>query len=53
MPFPLNDPRAEHIVVLMMEKRSFDHMMGLLKGEVDDLRGIAAGDYSNPDTRVL
>jgi phospholipase C len=50
MPFPLNDPRVEHLVVLMMENRSFDHMVGLLKDEIDDLRGVAAGDYSNPDT---
>ena len=50
MAFPLNDPRVEHLVVLMMENRSFDHMIGLLKDEIDDLRGVAAGDYSNPDT---
>src|SRR4051812_8644562 len=50
MPFPLNDPRVEHLVVLMMENRSFDHMLGLLKAEIADLRGVAAGDYTNPDT---
>ena len=50
MSFPLNDPRVEHLVVLMMENRSFDHLIGLLKSEIDDLRGVAPGDYSNPDT---
>src|SRR5690349_21771947 len=50
MAFPLNDPRVEHLVVLMMENRSFDHMLGLLKSEIPGLRGVAAGDYSNADT---
>jgi len=47
MTFPLNDPRVKHIVVLMMENRSFDHMLGLLKAENSDIRGIAPGDYIN------
>lgn len=50
MPFPLNDPRVEHLVVLMMENRSFDHMIGLLKEENSDIRGVAPGDFTNPDT---
>ena len=40
----------KHLVVLMMEKRSFDHMIGLLKDDIPDLRGVAAGDYTNLDT---
>ena len=37
----------KHIVVLMMENRSFDHMLGAVPGigGIDD-----AGAYSNPDT---
>src|SRR6202522_2799826 len=37
----------KHIVVLMMENRSFDHMLGSGRGigGIDD-----AGAYSNPDT---
>lgn len=50
MPFPVNDPRVQHIVVLMMENRSFDHMIGLLKDDIPDLRGIEAGDCPNPNT---
>jgi phospholipase C len=50
VPFPLNDPRVEHLVVLMMENRSFDHMIGLLKDEIPDLRGVAPDDFTNPDT---
>jgi phospholipase C len=50
MPFPLNDARVEHLVVLMMENRSFDHMIGLLKDELPDVRGVAPGDFTNSDT---
>jgi len=34
----------------MMENRSFDHMMGLLKGENAEIRGVAPGLFSNPNT---
>jgi len=39
--------QLKHIVVLMMENRSFDHMLGSLPGigGIDD-----AGAYTNPDT---
>jgi phospholipase C len=50
MPYPLNDPRMKHLVVLMMENRSFDHMLGLLKAENSEIRGVAPGDYINLDT---
>jgi phospholipase C len=43
------DPRIKHIVVLMLENRSFDHMLGLLMRDIPDLRGIHGGDYSNRD----
>lgn len=39
----------KHIVVLMMENRSFDHMLGYLAKEVPSLNGLT-GNESNPDT---
>ena len=39
----------EHIVVLMMENRSFDHMLGSLKQSDPRINGLN-GDESNPDT---
>jgi len=33
--------------VLMLENRSFDHMLGLLAPEVPGLRGVSLGEYSN------
>lgn len=46
MPAALDN--LKHIVVLMMENRSFDHMLGFMKAENPEIRGIAANDYSNP-----
>src|SRR6266852_6130283 len=43
------DPRIKHIVILMLENRSFDHMLGLLVRDLPDLRGVRVGDYSNRD----
>src|SRR5689334_18448093 len=43
------DPRIKHIVVLMLENRSFDHMLGLLMRDIPELRGVRGGDYSNRD----
>jgi phospholipase C len=43
------DPRIKHIVILMLENRSFDHMLGLLMRDIPDLRGVRLGDYSNLD----
>jgi phospholipase C len=41
--------QVEHIVVLMMENRSFDHMLGYLtQAGMPDMRGLT-GDESNPD----
>src|SRR5271166_6630774 len=39
----------KHIVVLMMENRSFDHMLGSLMAVNPQIDGITAG-LSNPDT---
>jgi hypothetical protein len=47
MPPGLNNLR--HIVVLMMENRSFDHMLGGLTATHPKIDGITPG-LSNPDT---
>jgi phospholipase C len=39
----------EHIVVLMMENRSFDHMLGGLKKQHPKINGLT-GSEANPDT---
>ena len=39
----------QHLVVLMMENRSFDHMLGALKAENPAIDGLD-GTESNPDT---
>src|SRR6266496_3552332 len=39
----------KHIVVLMMENRSFDHMLGGLKKKFPKISGLN-GDEWNPDT---
>ena len=44
-------PNIKHIVVLMMENRSFDHMFGLLMSEIPDLRGIRIGEWTNVDDK--
>ena len=41
--------QLKHIVVLMMENRSFDHMLGYLKQQDPRIEGID-GTQSNPDT---
>ncbi len=40
--------KLEHIVVLMMENRSFDHMLGGLRKTHPKINGLT-GDESNPD----
>ena len=40
----------KHIVVLMMENRSFDHMLGSLKADNPQIDGVS-GNESNPDTQ--
>lgn len=44
------DSRIKHIVVLMMENRSFDHMLGFMKNENPAIRGITPNSYSNVDS---
>jgi phospholipase C len=39
--------RLEHIVVLMMENRSFDHMLGTMRGENPAIDGFP-DDFTNP-----
>jgi len=46
---PAND-KIRHIVVLMMENRSFDHMLGLMKQTNPLIRGVNVNDYTNPIT---
>jgi phospholipase C len=41
--------KLQHIVVLMMENRSFDHMLGALKAKSPAINGLT-GDESNPDS---
>ena len=40
-------PAIGHVVVLMMENRSFDHILGLMKSENGAIRGVLGGDYFN------
>jgi phospholipase C len=48
---PAGLDNLKHIVVLMMENRSFDHMLGSLKAVNSQIDGITPADpYSNPDT---
>lgn len=42
-------PRIEHLVVLMMENRSFDHALGFLKSPEWPIDGLT-GTESNPDS---
>jgi len=46
---PVGLDKLRHIVVLMMENRSFDHMLGALK-QVDPRINGLTGDEFNPDT---
>ncbi|HZD91401.1 MAG TPA: alkaline phosphatase family protein, partial [Pseudolabrys sp.] len=45
MPAPPNKPDdpIKHVIVLMMENRSFDHMLGGLSGAIDGLDGVPSG----------
>ena len=44
-------PGIKHVVVLMMENRSFDHMLGLMMDEIPGLRGVREGEWSNVDDK--
>src|ERR1700710_287616 len=41
------DPRIEHVVVLMLENASFDHVLGFLKAENPKIDGLT-GTEANP-----
>jgi phospholipase C len=41
--------KLKHLVVLMMENRSFDHMLGALKAQDPRIEGLIGGE-TNPDT---
>jgi len=49
MPLPPGLANLQHIVVLMMENRSFDHMLGSLGVVNPNIDGVSTG-LSNPDT---
>jgi phospholipase C len=42
--------KLQHIVVLMMENRSFDHMLGALKARDPRIDGLTGNEW-NPDTQ--
>jgi len=48
---PAGLDNLKHIVVLMMENRSFDHMLGFMKQQMLGIDGLN-GDESNPDTTL-
>ena len=39
--------RIDHFFVLMMENRSLDHMLGLMKADDYKIEGLSSGEYSN------
>ena len=45
---PPPNGQIQHLVVLMMENRSFDHLLGFLKSDKYPIEGLD-GDESNPD----
>src|SRR4051812_12971025 len=45
---PIGLDNLKHLVVLMMENRSFDHMLGALRQVNPSIDGFP-DDYSNPD----
>src|SRR4051812_9833655 len=52
---PKGRDNLKHIVVLMMENRSFDHMLGGLKATNTEINGLSGKEW-NPDvtgTKVL
>src|ERR1700693_3406804 len=46
---PQGFDKLKHIVVLMMENRSFDHMLGGLKAQDPRIDGLTGAEF-NPDT---
>ena len=40
-------PPTKHLIVLMLESRSFDHMLGYLKSPSYDIEGLTGGEKNN------
>src|SRR5262249_16931262 len=40
--------RIDHLVVLMLENRSFDHVLGWMKRERPQLNGLTGSEYNPP-----
>jgi hypothetical protein len=40
--------RARHVIVLMLENRSFDHLLGLLDHPSSDFENVRPGEFPNP-----
>ena len=47
-PAPGAQPPIEHVVVLVMENRSFDNMLGFLDHPDPAFDGLRGREYSNP-----
>lgn len=54
-----NNDKIKHVVVLMLENRSFDQMLGCMKEVYPELEGVgkddernSCGDYHNPEHRI-
>src|SRR6266566_2278524 len=45
-----SEPRVEHVIVLMLENRSFDHMLGFLDHSERTFAGLRGGGYHNVST---
>lgn len=46
-----NLAKVDHVVVLMMENRSFDHMLGYLGAEMPELEGLDPDEHGNADSK--
>ncbi len=49
-PKPITAAPIEHVIVLMLENRSFDHMLGDLRGKTSELTDLAGIDPAKPRT---
>ena len=45
------EPTIEHVIVLVLENRSFDHMLGYLDHPDPDFDGLVGHHYTNPPWR--
>jgi phospholipase C len=51
-PVPENLARIEHIVVLMLENRSFDHLFGYLRDVDPKVAGLIGNEFNREDPRI-